>query len=79
MLHDLKSLRSANSLACVTGDSLNLAVTDGSHIVAIRFRSSDVEDPPSLYYFQLGQRWDGNGMANPVHWAANMTSLEAGQ
>ena len=30
--------------------SLNLAVTDGRTVVASRFRNSEVEDPPSLYY-----------------------------
>jgi predicted glutamine amidotransferase len=80
-LDDLESLRSLNARACVTGDSLNLAVTDGEHVVAIRFRSCSVEDPPSLY-FALGQRWGGdsdgsNGeMIHPLQWAVNLTSLE---
>ncbi|MCJ1354069.1 MAG: hypothetical protein MMC33_004056 [Icmadophila ericetorum] len=30
--------------------SLNLAATDGSQLVAFRFRNHDVEQPPSLYY-----------------------------
>jgi glutamine amidotransferase len=31
-------------------NSLNLCATDGSQIVAFRFRNHDIEQPPSLYY-----------------------------
>ncbi|GBG34785.1 Hypothetical Protein FCC1311_110072 [Hondaea fermentalgiana] len=36
--------------------SLNFAVSDGRHLVATRYRTSD-EDPPTLYY-SLGSDWD---------------------
>jgi glutamine amidotransferase len=32
------------------GSSLNLAVTDGIHVIAIRYRTRMDEEPPSLYY-----------------------------
>ena len=31
-------------------NSLNLATTDGSQLVAFRFRNHTIEQPPSLYY-----------------------------
>ena len=31
-------------------NSLNLAATDGSQLVAFRFRNHAIEQPPSLYY-----------------------------
>ncbi|CAF1037716.1 unnamed protein product [Didymodactylos carnosus] len=34
----------------VNASSLNLAVTDGKKMMAIRFRNDVTEDPPSLYY-----------------------------
>jgi len=37
--------------------SMNFAVSDGSHIIATRFRSSIDEDPPSLYMTR-GCDWD---------------------
>lgn len=34
----------------LTASSLNLCTTDGIKLVAFRFRNSDIEQPPSLYY-----------------------------
>lgn len=54
--------------------SLNLAATDGSQLVAIRFRNHAVEQPPSLYYsttagVTLNRKYpdhpDGPGVRNP--------------
>jgi glutamine amidotransferase len=36
--------------AAAEGSSLNLCVSDGEQLLAIRFRSSATEHPPSLYY-----------------------------
>ena len=34
----------------LAASSLNLCTTDGSKLLAFRFRNSDIEEPPSLYY-----------------------------
>lgn len=69
--HAARAKGSGQCHACA-GDSLNIAVTDGEHVVAIRYRSCATEDPPSLY-FALGDRWDASGMANPQHLPMNTT------
>lgn len=43
----------ANCSATLPPSSLNFAVSDGTSLVVIRFRSSMSEDPPTLYYKQL--------------------------
>lgn len=50
-------VRLADGVGAVGESSLNFAVTDGVSIVASRYRSSAVEDPPSLYY-SFGTRPD---------------------
>lgn len=39
-----------NEGAGLDGSSLNLAITDGTQLLAIRFRNHATEHPPSLYY-----------------------------
>lgn len=39
-----------NQGAGLDGSSLNLAITDGTQLLAIRFRNHPTEHPPSLYY-----------------------------
>jgi len=53
MIKTVLHLLAANGieLAC----SLNIAIADGVHVVCSRFRSSQSQDPPSLY-FRLGGR-----------------------
>lgn len=55
------------------GNSLNVAVTDGSKLVAVRFRNHESEQPPSLYYSEhagvtLNRKYPGeaDGSANPA-------------
>jgi glutamine amidotransferase len=52
-------------------NSLNLCVTDGQKIIAIRFRNHETEQPPSLYWSEfagrtLNRKYPGHPDA-PVH------------
>lgn len=58
--------------ATLEGNSLNVCVTDGTKLVAVRFRNHASEQPPSLYYSQhagvtLNRKYPGeaDGSANP--------------
>jgi glutamine amidotransferase len=48
--------------------SLNFAVSDGSVVIATRFRDSTNQDPPSLYYSEAQHALDQQGNASPLCW-----------
>jgi len=58
---------------CVLGhpSSLNFVVSDGTTIVATRYRSNECEEPPSLYYRRVAA---GAGAANAAGAAVTLTN-----
>ena len=52
--------------------SINIAITDGETVIATRYRNSDHEEPPSLY-FHLGpmpgeRTWTSTPSAGSTRW-----------
>jgi len=58
MNETIRRVEELESSVSLPSASLNMAVTDGKHVVATRYRTKRDEDPPSLYYARTpGALW----------------------